>query len=67
MAGEEEFVKENRFREGYFKWSIVADVETECPICVRNCERSGLGVASRDRKKVKLGSGANGGRSWISF
>lgn len=67
MADEEEFVKENRFREGCFKRSIVADVETGCPICVRNCERPGLGVASRDRKKVKLGSGANGGRSWLSF
>lgn len=67
MEDEEEFVKENRFREGYLKWSIVAEVETGCPICVRNCERPGLGVAFRDRRKVKLGSGANEGRSWLSF
>lgn len=67
LEDEEEFVKENRFREGYFKRSIVADVETGCPICVRNCERPSLGVAFRDRRKVKLGSGANGYRSWLSF
>lgn len=67
LEDEEEFVKENRFREGYLKWSIVADAETGCPIGVRNSERPGVGVAFRDRRKVKLGSGANECRSWLSF